>query len=112
MRTPCADCAYRPGSPEREALGAQLPENEPFFCHQGLPISATGAYTPVATFRGLPLGAMVCAGWWAAQTGEPLPGKPYRDVPVTANHVEALWGHTPHILTEPAAEATTPRTEG
>jgi hypothetical protein len=81
MRTPCADCAYRPESPEREALGQQLPDDEPFFCHQGLPISAAGRYEPVATFRGLPLGAMVCAGWWALKTGEPLPAKPYREIP-------------------------------
>ncbi|MFJ6085108.1 hypothetical protein ACIQI8_27240 [Streptomyces sp. NPDC092369] len=101
MRTPCGDCAFRPGSPELEASGTQLPDAEPFFCHQGLPVNAYGAYTPVATFRGLPLGAMVCAGWWAAQTGEPLPARPYREIPITEDQVEARWGHTPKILTDP-----------
>ncbi|SHI67280.1 hypothetical protein [Streptomyces sp. 3214.6] len=92
MRTPCADCAFRKGSPELEANGVQLPDDEPFFCHQGLPISAFGAYTPTAMFRGLPLGAMVCAGWWAFKTGEALPEKPYREVPVTEDEVEKRWG--------------------
>lgn len=81
MRSACGDCAVRRGSPELENVGAQLPDAEPFYCHQGLPVSATGAYVPVATFRGLPLGAMVCAGWWALQTGEPLPQAEYREVP-------------------------------
>lgn len=98
MRAPCGDCAFRPGSPELEANGAQLPDEEPFYCHQGLPISAYGAYTPVATFRGLPLGAMVCAGWWALKTGDPLPARPYRELPVTENDVDRLWGRTPHAL--------------
>ena len=97
-RTPCGDCAYRAGSPELDANGAQLPEDEPFFCHQGLPVNAFGAYTPVAMFRGLPLGAMVCAGWWAIQTGEPLPAKPYREIPITEDQVEKRWGHTPAAL--------------
>ena len=95
---PCADCAYRPGSPELEANGAQLPDDEPFFCHQGTPISARGAYTPVATFRGLPLGLMVCAGWWALTTGEQLPGKPYREIPVTEDEIERRWGTTPYAF--------------
>lgn len=98
MRAPCADCAYRPGSPELEANGAQLPSDEPFFCHQGVPVSARGAYTPVATFRGLPLGLMVCAGWWALKTGEQLPGKPYREIPVTEDEIERRWGTTPYAL--------------
>jgi hypothetical protein len=91
-RTPCADCAFRPGSPEREALGQQLPEDEPFFCHQGLPVSAEGRYQPVAMFRGLPLGAMVCAGWWAIRTGEQLPEQPYREVPLGEEGVDRRWG--------------------
>lgn len=101
MRTPCADCAFRQGSPELEANGAQLPDDEPFFCHQGLPISAFGAYTPVATFRGLPLGAMVCAGWWAMKTRTPLPTTPYREIPVTEDQVDKRWGHK----TSPAPES-------
>ena len=38
-RKACADCAYRAGSPERQADDGALPSysrNEPFFCHQGL----------------------------------------------------------------------------
>lgn len=92
MRAPCADCALRPGSPELEENGARLPESEPFFCHQGLPVSAAGRYEPVATFRGLPLGAMVCAGWWALRTGEQLPAAPYREVPLGEEHVDRVWG--------------------
>lgn len=91
MRAACADCAYRPDSPEREALGQALPVDEPFFCHQGLPVSAAGRYEPVATFRGLPLGAMVCAGWWALKTGEQLPAKPYREIPITEDDVAKRW---------------------
>jgi hypothetical protein len=92
MRTPCADCAFRPGSPELEEAGARLPEDEPFFCHQGLPISADGRYQPVATFRGLPLGAMVCAGWWALRTGSQAPAQPYREIPIGEDDVDRRWG--------------------
>lgn len=92
MRTACADCAFRSGSPELEQTGACLPVDEPFFCHQGLPLSADGHYQPVATFRGLPLGAMVCAGWWAARTGEQLPARPYREVPLGEDDVDRQFG--------------------
>jgi len=105
MRAPCADCAYRCGSPELENQGVQLPEDEPFFCHQGLPLSAAGRYEPVATFRGLPLGAMVCAGWWAARTDEPLPAKPYREVPLGEAGVEQRWGAPARRNVERAVEA-------
>ncbi|MCZ4611921.1 hypothetical protein O3S80_50880 [Streptomyces sp. Lzd4kr] len=98
MRTPCADCAFRRGSPELENQGVQLPADEPFYCHQGLPVNAQGKYTPVATFRGLPLGAMVCAGWWAMRTGEDLPAKPYREVPITEDEIEKRWGTQPYAL--------------
>lgn len=92
MRTPCADCALRTGSPELEQNGATLPDNEPFYCHQGLPISADGRYQPVAMFRGLPLGAMVCAGWWALKTGEQIPAKPYREIPLGEDDIDRRWG--------------------
>ena len=101
MRAPCGDCAFRRGSPELENQGVQLPDDEPFFCHQGLPVSALGAYTPVATFRGLPLGAMVCAGWWALKTGEQLPGKPYREIPIHEDEVEMRWApKKPRLATQ------------
>lgn len=92
MKAACGDCAYRLGSPEREALGMNLPEEEPFYCHQGLPVSAAGRYEPIATFRGLPLGAMVCAGWWALKTGEALPAAAYREKPITEDDVDKRWG--------------------
>jgi hypothetical protein len=92
MRTACADCAFRQHSPEMDNAGVGLPDDEPFFCHQGLPVSALGKYTPVAMFRGLPLGAMVYAGWWAMKTGEQLPAVPYREVPITEDQVEQRWG--------------------
>jgi hypothetical protein len=101
MRAPCGDCAFRRGSPELENQGVQLPDDEPFFCHQGLPISALGRYTPVATFRGLPLGAMVCAGWWALRTGEPLPTREYREIPVHEDEVEKRWApKTPRLAVQ------------
>lgn len=91
MRSACADCAFRRGSPELENAGTQLPDQEPFFCHQGVPVSASGAYQPTAMFRGLPLGLMVCAGWWAVQTGELQvgPGREYREVLVDPS---TKWG--------------------
>jgi hypothetical protein len=98
----CGDCAYRQGSPELEEGGAALPERAPFWCHLGLPVSADGRYQPVATYRGLPLGQMVCAGWWALTTGEPLPERPYRERPVTEHEVGA-WGDTARANIDRAA---------
>lgn len=40
LRRSCHDCAYRLGSPEREALEGGPPEygrHQPFLCHQGVP---------------------------------------------------------------------------
>lgn len=95
MRTACADCALRPGSPELENAGVALPYEEPFFCHQGVYASASGRYEPVATFRGLPLGLMICAGWWAMKTGQAMPARPYREVPITEDEVDKRWGRPP-----------------
>lgn len=39
-RRMCGDCAYRPGSPERQELGGDEPWyglEQPFFCHTGMP---------------------------------------------------------------------------
>ena len=94
MRTACADCAFRRGSPELENAGAQLPDEGPFYCHQGVPVSATGAYVPTAMHDGKPVGLMVCAGWWAMKAGEPLPKREYREVPVDPS---AKWD-MPHAL--------------
>lgn len=98
MRTACADCALRRGSPELENAGANLPDEEPFYCHQGVPTSAAGAYTPTAYFNGLPLGLMVCAGWWAMRTGEPLPAKEYREIGISPEEVEKRWGGVARAL--------------
>lgn len=74
MRSPCRDCAFRPGSPES---GKPPPLDRPFYCHKGMPVVA-GRYAPVAWSGGVPLGALVCAGWWAAVTGQPLPEVEYQ----------------------------------
>jgi hypothetical protein len=80
MRQPCTDCAYRPGSPEDEAsMSIKLPgPDTPFFCHHGLHRIGDG-YVGTACMGELPLGAMVCAGWWALATGGERPEKPFRD---------------------------------
>jgi hypothetical protein len=77
MRSPCVDCAYRPGSPEQEAGIAPGPET-PFYCHHGMIRDGDGYITP-AYVGNLPLGAHVCAGWYALATGEPLPDAAFRD---------------------------------
>ncbi|MEU6340249.1 hypothetical protein ABZ883_04770 [Streptomyces sp. NPDC046977] len=86
MPRACIDCAFRPGSPELEGLAPGPVDDGPFYCHQGLRTGFDGEYRPVATYRpagaekDLPVGAMVCAGWWAAQTGAPAPAEPFREV--------------------------------
>lgn len=79
MRRPCVDCAYRPGSPEEE--GRPGPE-QPFWCHHGMLRRDTERgtdYLPAAEINGMPLGALLCAGWWALATGQPLPDEAFRD---------------------------------
>lgn len=64
-RAPCGDCAFLAGSPETDAdpdLTGHAAD-QPFFCHQGMP-EAYGGYQPAMTWGGLPLGYLVCAGWW------------------------------------------------
>lgn len=77
MKAACRDCAFRPGSPEDQGEGNAPAAVQPFFCHHGMPV-VNGEYSPTAWFGGRPLGALVCAGWWAAHTGQPLPDEPYR----------------------------------
>jgi hypothetical protein len=87
MRKACVDCAFRRGSPELENAGVQLPEpgDGPFWCHHGMTTGYGGTYQPLGTYRPagatkeLPLGELICAGWWALQTGQPLPTEPYRE---------------------------------
>jgi hypothetical protein len=87
MKSPCVDCAFRPGSPEEEDLAANYGypplarpgAEKPFFCHHGMHRLPGGGYESPAYVGSLPLGAMVCAGWWALATGEALPAKAFRD---------------------------------
>lgn len=88
MRRPCGDCALRPGSPEEER-GAERYEHPvrsdvPFFCHHGMwrrEAGEGGSYESPAYVGQLPLGAMLCAGWWALATGAPMPDdRPYREM--------------------------------
>jgi hypothetical protein len=84
MLAPCRDCAFRPGSPE--ALGEVPLEqlDQPFHCHHGLlridtPEGGAGYMAPVY-WNGAPVGAFVCAGWWAARVwGKPLPRVAFTD---------------------------------
>lgn len=97
MARPCADCAFRPCSPEAEngTLDAVTASGQPFWCHHGL--HDTGeAYTPAAVIGELPLGAMLCAGWWAHAAGEPLPAAAYRDPPPRGLTRLPSWSWTGH----------------
>lgn len=79
MARPCADCAYRPGSPETDSPAMKLPgAEEPFFCHHGLHRIGDHYVSP-AMMGECPLGAMVCAGWWNTVTGGARPEQPFRD---------------------------------
>ncbi len=69
MDAPCADCAYRGDSPEQErpevmaVLRLAKPE-QPFHCHQGMHLTASGRYVPLAEdAAGVPVGHPLCAGW-------------------------------------------------
>lgn len=78
MRAPCVDCAYRPGSPEDGSPQRPGPD-KPFYCHHGMHRVGDSYVGPALVNNELPLGAMVCAGWWALATGNPLPEKAFRD---------------------------------
>lgn len=80
MARPCPDCAFRPGSPERENPNVTISEESPFYCHQGLTV-VNGRYQPTAYLGTLPVGSMVCGGWWDKVTGAQPPTKPYRELP-------------------------------
>jgi hypothetical protein len=89
MRKACLDCAYRPASPEQEDGGTCLPDDEPFWCHHGTTTGYFGSHQPIGAWRpdghprDIPLGELICAGWWAKTTGRPLPTKPYRELDTT-----------------------------
>ncbi|WP_422074158.1 hypothetical protein [Tranquillimonas rosea] len=65
--TPCDDCAFRKGSPERAdpykwaEIMSIVERGQPFHCHKGLPYDPhTGAYDAPDEERGR---VTVCAGW-------------------------------------------------
>jgi hypothetical protein len=78
MKRPCSDCAMRPGSPEQEAEHPPSLD-APFFCHHGMHRLAGGVYEAPAYIGELPLGAMVCRGWWDMAVGQDGPERPFRD---------------------------------
>jgi|SRR6185369_3195822 len=85
MKASCVDCAYRLGSPE-DVPDSGRPDDAgtPFFCHHGMHRLENEAgevgYAPAAWAGGLPLGYMVCAGWWDhIVEGGPAPVRPFRD---------------------------------
>lgn len=84
MRSPCVDCAFRTGSPEQQLAhdhsGAPpVSPADPFFCHHGMHRVGDGYESP-AYAAGIPLGAMICRGWWNQYTGTgPAPDRPFRD---------------------------------
>ena len=88
MRNPCIDCAYRPGSPEEDSTARPGP-NSPFFCHHGMFRVGDGYVAPAMIDNGIPLGAMVCAGWWALAIGQPLPDREFRDPGGADRHADA-----------------------
>lgn len=87
MKRPCSDCAMRPGSPEEDT---PPPLDTPFFCHHGMHRIGDGYESP-AYVGGLPLGAMVCRGWWDAVTTGMTPTRPFRD-PGGANRADDAPG--------------------
>jgi hypothetical protein len=82
MKSPCVDCAFRPGSPEHAAVTSAPPEDtvhEPFYCHHGAHLDDDGRYQYAAFHGRDPVGYFVCAGWWQTTVeGKPLPTEPYR----------------------------------
>lgn len=82
MARPCADCAFRIGSPEQDEdweLRELGEADRPFWCHQGMPL-VRGGYSPTAMIAGIPLGYKVCGGWWDWVATGRLPAKPYREL--------------------------------
>lgn len=87
-KNPCHDCAFRPGSPEREdptawaRLKRQAQVGHPFYCHfkhdgTEMPRDEAGKYVPDCREDGAPIGYPLCRGWVAFMDGlrdkEPLP---------------------------------------
>lgn len=81
MRNPCPGCALRPGSPER-SIGADPPLDRVFWCHKGMEQDEDGNYLPAMEYMGVPVGYLVCRGWYNAATGigpQPDDLEPYRE---------------------------------
>jgi hypothetical protein len=77
-RAPCGDCAFLPGSPELDADPDRtlFKPDAPFFCHQGM-AEVAGQYQPAAWWAGLPLGYLLCAGWWDLFTRDKIHSRRY-----------------------------------
>lgn len=74
MKARCVDCAFRPDSPEHEnfrtmeGIMLSVVDDVPFYCHQGMHVTADGRYIPHnRDAKGAPVGHPVCAGWRAAR---------------------------------------------
>ena len=81
MRNPCPGCALRPGSPERES-GRTPPLDAVFWCHKGMEQDENGNYLPAMEWMGVPIGYLVCRGWYNAATGtgpQPDELEPFRE---------------------------------
>lgn len=53
-RTACDDCAYRAGSPEREAVDGSIPDytaRDRFYCHDGMPLAVAYVHPSGAMHR-------------------------------------------------------------
>ncbi len=97
--TMCGDCAYRPGSPERQAADGDPPDYGPaerFYCHAGMPSVIAWWHPPTRTVSRVEVRAhyapemvadrawrhdgrpgILCAGWAAHNR---LPRPPRRDL--------------------------------
>lgn len=76
MKSPCNDCAFRPDSPETESgdhTAGRISPDIPFWCHKGMHNAAGERWVPTAWVGDIPLGAMLCRGWWDVHV-EDLPG--------------------------------------
>jgi len=76
----------RAGSPEQQEdyeLTRVLDADSTCFCHAGLPVVA-GRYTPALELtNGVPIGALVCAGWFDWMATGALPARPHRRLTIT-----------------------------
>lgn len=65
----CHDCAFRKGSPEQDELNRIAAQDEPFHCHQGMPVRTIGGVPQKDSY--MPRDRKnanypICAGWQRA----------------------------------------------